>query len=394
MVKPKFSIVTIARNEAKTLPKMVGSLKKFQCLGGEIVIVDTGSTDGTPDVARSLGCTVFEAGEQFILTMGPFVTKRINDMFIVEGEEPIIKEGDRLFDYAAARNAALTAASNDMIAIIDCDETFTALNVDAVNDAVDKGYTVIDAPYVYSHDQYGHDAIKFTRSRFYDRRVMKWTGVVHETLTGRANTVTLTESDVKVEHWQNTETNRSGYLRGLAYACLLHPENDRNSHYLGRELLGTGRPKSAIHELQRHVDMYQWAAERAQSIIYMGDAHIQLGNVEIGLNNYHWAFQVDSSRRESLMRLALYYWRQVDHQRAAAYAAAALTVPWTPFYSNNVAEYEQLPHEILYWALWYLGNKEEAKLHWEKAIAYQPNNPKYLHDSQFFSRGNAGGQQT
>lgn len=54
--KPKFSIVMIAKQEARTLPKCMESLKEFRERGGEIVLVDTGSTDGTADIARSYGC--------------------------------------------------------------------------------------------------------------------------------------------------------------------------------------------------------------------------------------------------------------------------------------------------------------------------------------------------
>lgn len=46
----------------------------------------------------------------------------------------------------------------------------------------------------------------------------------------------LGEEIFKLEHWQNPETNRGGYLKGLAVDCFQHQEKDRNSHYFSREM--------------------------------------------------------------------------------------------------------------------------------------------------------------
>ena len=82
MNKPKFSIVFIARNEAKTLPNAIKSLKEFMDRGGDVNLVDTGSTDGTPDLARSLGCRVKEVGDIFRHTIDEETAKAINEKFI------------------------------------------------------------------------------------------------------------------------------------------------------------------------------------------------------------------------------------------------------------------------------------------------------------------------
>ena len=80
---PKFSVVVIAKNEAKMLPRLVESLKEFTSRGGEIVCLDTGSKDGTPEIARKLGCKVTEVGERFITHITEEQAKAINDQFIV-----------------------------------------------------------------------------------------------------------------------------------------------------------------------------------------------------------------------------------------------------------------------------------------------------------------------
>ena len=50
-----FSIVLIAKNESKTLPRLIGSLSEFQKRGGNILLLDTGSTDDTAQTIVKTG---------------------------------------------------------------------------------------------------------------------------------------------------------------------------------------------------------------------------------------------------------------------------------------------------------------------------------------------------
>lgn len=49
------SVIVIARNEKRDLP---GALASVKGLAAEIIVVDSGSTDGTPDIARAAGAKV------------------------------------------------------------------------------------------------------------------------------------------------------------------------------------------------------------------------------------------------------------------------------------------------------------------------------------------------
>ncbi len=392
MSRPKFSVVLIARNEERTLPRMLASLGEFQKRGGEVVLMDTGSNDSTVDVALARNCDVHKAGDRFVRVVKEAEAKQINRRLIVSGESPVMTAEDKLFDYSAARNyaASLALVSNDMVAMPDCDEAFTKFDIDAIDQAIDDGAKRLEYNFVFAHDEHGNEAVKFLHSKFYDRRSFKWVGVIHEVLQPIASpfvdghkTVFLSEDKVKLEHWQNHGTDRGGYLKGLALDCHEDPNNDRNSHYLGRELLYKGRPKSAVRELTRHVNMEAWPAERAQSMIYIGDAYLELGKEQLGLQMYHKAFLLEPSRC-SLLRLARHFWRRDEPQRAAAYANAALTVPYTGFYASDMDEYRHVPHEILYWAFWRLGDEAASREHWAKAIIHQPFNAKFINEGQFY----------
>lgn len=383
MNKPLFSIVLIARNEEKTLPRLFSSLGEFKERGGEIILMDTGSTDNTVEVAKSFGCTTIEVGTKFIREIDEELAQKINEKFLREGEELIVRVGEKLFDYASARNHAASFALNDMIAMPDCDETYTQLNIDIVDRLISEGIEQFEYQFVFNHDEFNRPIIQFLHSKFYNRTKQAWVGIIHEILQGESKRQYVDESIIKLEHYQNHETNRSGYLKGLALDCLENPENDRNSHYFGRELLWTGRPGSAIKELKRHIEMNRWPAERCQSMIYIGEAYLQLGDETEAIEWWNRAILADGGRRIPYIRLADFYAKKDDPQRVACYAMASLQIKGGTYYAENKEYYSNYPHELLYWAFSKLGNKEGEKYHFDKALSYKPHSPKYLYDYRF-----------
>lgn len=384
-MNPKFSIVLISKNEAKTLSRLLSSLSTFRERGGEIVLVDTGSTDATAQIARDAGCKVEEVGDRFVHVMSEEDAAEIALRF-QKGNDPVIVEaGQRNFDYSAARNYAASLASNDMIAMPDCDEAYTKLDIDELNTRIEAGVEQFEYNFVYAHDAEGAPVIEFRHSKFYDRRKMHWAGIIHEVLQGEGAKEFLSEDIIKLEHWQNMETPRGHYLTGLALACFLEPDNDRNSHYFGRELMYTGRFESAIAELERHVAMNRWPAERAQSLIYIGDCLLTMGQPERALGAFAQAFDISPDRREPFMRIAEYYYRKHSADHVIAYVAAALQIPaGNDFYGNFMPYYRNLPHELMYWALWQKKEYKASKMHFDICFAYEPFNEKYMADYQWY----------
>lgn len=379
-----FTVVLIAKNEEKTLPRLLGSLSEFKKQGGSVIIVDTGSTDNTIQVARDWGCIVNAVGDRFLYSIDETQADSINKKFIVKGDSPVVKEGDKLFDYAAARNYAASLATTNVIAMPDCDEEYTVFNLPKIVEAIDNGAEQLEYNFVFSHDEYGNDAKKFLHCKFYDKTKLKWVGIIHEVLQGNARRQFLDESVIKLEHFQQPDERRNRYLTGLALDCYLNPDNDRNSHYFGRELYWTGRYKSAIKELERHVKMNRWQAEKAQSMIYIGDCYGKLNQPEEQVKAYSLAISIDSTRREAYLRLADFYRFNNNPTAAAVYASGSLEIPWSAFYANDLDHYRQTPHEILYWAKGWQGDVETAKKHLLKALEYQPLNPRYLHDYRYY----------
>lgn len=383
-MKTNFSVALIARNEEKTLPRLLESLKDFRDCGGEIILVDTGSTDKTVEVAKQFGCKVETVGDRFKRTISAEEAYKINTKFIQQGEPDIVSADDTLFDYSSARNYAATLASNDMVAMPDCDEVYTKLDLKRTIEQIESGVEQLEYNFVFSHDAEGNELIKFLHSKFYNRTKLKWEGIIHEVLVGDAKRVAVGEDMIKLEHWQNRETSRGHYLKGLALAVLEDESNDRNLHYLARELMYTGRFKSAIAMFEKHVAMKKWPAERSQSQLHIGDCYSHMGDSKSAIHSWVDAFDTAPNRREPLMRIAEYYYKVGSPDHVISYVAAALQIKGDNFYANFQPYYENLPHEWMYWALWKKNELNASKQHFDICFGYQPFNSKYLHDFRFY----------
>jgi tetratricopeptide (TPR) repeat protein len=90
--KPRLSVCMIVRNEERFLGQCLASVKD---IADELIVIDTGSTDRTIEIARELGAQV-----------GHF---------------------EWCNDFAAARNASITPATGDWILFLDADEELSTV---------------------------------------------------------------------------------------------------------------------------------------------------------------------------------------------------------------------------------------------------------------------------
>lgn len=387
MSKPKFSVVSVVRNEAATLPRLLKSLSEFLARGGEFLVVDTGSTDNTAKVARDGGARVIEVGDRFRYVVDEQTAQSINNKFVVEPDPEIIHGGDAFFAFDKARNFAMEQASNDFLVTPDADEAWTTLNIDKINELIDEGYEKLIVGFVFAHNADGTPAVQFwADTRFYDRRRIHWKGIIHETMRhdGELKMCRIDRSVAFLEHYQNRETDRSKYLSGLAWACAVEPDNDRNSHYFARELMYRKYYRSAIKEFQRHIDMNGWADERGQSMVYMGGCLEALGETDKALEWYHKAFELTGTRREPLLAMAHYWKRKDKPAMVAAYAAAALQIPDNGFYGNRVSNYTYEPYALLYWARGWMGDIPGARENLRKCLEFHPTEPTFINDMKYY----------
>jgi tetratricopeptide (TPR) repeat protein len=141
----RITLSMIARNEAEYLEEC---LQSVQGVVDEIVLVDTGSTDATPQIAERYGAKVIHAAWQN--------------------------------DFAAARNIALQHATGDWILVLDADERLTPESKQAILNAARHpqfvGYYMEILNEVRDGDYFVHRLVRMFR-RLPDAR---WEGAIHE----------------------------------------------------------------------------------------------------------------------------------------------------------------------------------------------------------------------
>jgi glycosyltransferase involved in cell wall biosynthesis len=357
-----FSTVLIARNEEKTLPRLLESVKGCD----EIIVVDTGSTDSTVEVAKKYGATVVEVGNKFVIEI---------DNETAWTSWGLLEGGMKAFNFAEARNYAASLARNDMIFMPDCDEV---VEWDLANlPEADR----LEYNFYYAMDKEGKPIIQFIHSKFYNRKKYKWVRVVHEVLEGQGETK-FTDK-ILLKHYQNKETNRSQYLTGLLIDHHINPYNDRNTHYLARELMYNKQYEKAIKFFQKHLDNNGWLVEQGQSCIYTGDCYKALGKETEAKEWYRKALGYEL-RREPLIALGHLHFDKKEWREAKAYYELALLVGRTNYYGNIEDNYTHLPHGQLSVCLYWLGEKEKSLEHLKKALEYAPNNETYLNNLKFY----------
>lgn len=364
------TVALIGKNEQNTIPRLISSLGVFREMGGEILLVDTGSTDSTIKVAKSLGITVYETGDKFYKTVSKVREKQINRTFIVSGEKHMPMSDSKFFDFAAARNYAVSLAKTDFVLTPDCDEIFAELDLDILEKVIGEGYEKIWSTFICSWDASGNPVLKLSHCRMYDRRKFSWKGMIHESLEGSGKEITLPI----ILHHRPEIRSRQEYLGALALCAYNDRRNDRISHYFARELMYRGRAKSAIREFRKHIDLKGWSVERSQSAVYLGDCLLSLEREDEAVHAWQLAWDIDATRRMPLIRLAGFYDKKGDFRRAATYALAATAVPYQQFYIDDESHYRELPYEIAFRNFWYIGStcKVESKRCFDKAMEIAP----------------------
>ncbi|WMC93877.1 glycosyltransferase [Kineothrix sp. MB12-C1] len=153
------SVCIIARNEEKYIGECLSRLSKYDW---EIVVVDTGSTDQTCDIALTYTPQVFHF--------------------------------DWCGDFSMARNYSISKAHNDYILVVDCDEYLEDF---PVTEEVIYNLThlispnqigMIDITNIYSSDISGDNSFEIIHehiARFFHRQYTRYQGSIHEQLVSK-----------------------------------------------------------------------------------------------------------------------------------------------------------------------------------------------------------------
>jgi glycosyltransferase involved in cell wall biosynthesis/ubiquinone/menaquinone biosynthesis C-methylase UbiE len=173
--QPKLSIVLIVKNEEELLPTCLDSLKG---LWDELVIVDTGSSDKTIEIAKSYGAR-----------MGHFPW---------------------CDDFAAARNYAEGLCFGEYLYWQDADEILLEGH-EAIRQIVSEGKQDGIAPFmIFSRDKNGNPATTYARQELLHKNTKEWSwhGAAHNWLNGTGR---IEHKDIVVEHLSRPSGDRPNH---------------------------------------------------------------------------------------------------------------------------------------------------------------------------------------
>jgi glycosyltransferase involved in cell wall biosynthesis len=401
MEVPLFSISIICKNEEQSLPNLLNSLKEFIESQGEIVVIDTGSTDNTINILKERGfhndglLKYEEVGERFIFNINQEMADEIHREFLVELDAPFVEINKKVFHFCEARKYAGKQCSNDWILSVDCDEVFSALNIQFLNHIIRTGdVDQLNFTFRYKKSDGTNNSIT-SRDKFYNRTIADWKYSMHEqvkALPGKHSRMcNIAENTLAIDHYQHEAEHRSNYLTGMCLDVSLNRKNDdiNSSHvfWLGRDFFYRNRYRSAIKLLKYHNETFKqaWSGEKCMSSIYIGECHLNLDNDREALNWFFDATIQEPEFREGWLKLAEFFFVRDKWLQAAQFANAAMLITKVhQNYMNDGSCYGSKPHQIFYKSLNNLGYKKEAHSIFIKCVSQYPSDLELLKDEELF----------
>lgn len=382
-----FSIGLIVKNEEYTLPKLYENIKEFINNGGEVVLLDTGSTDNTVHIAKSYGFKTYMAQRSFIETLSAKSIKMLKKIHIEDDEDEransLFKDDNTYFNFGMARNELHKYVTNDILIQIDGSDTLPVFDFEYINNLIST-----EGQHRFEYTQiYG--PVELTISRFYNKNDDVWEGRTHEILTHKSkkDIKFLTKDKLTVLH--NYQSKKRTYLSGLFSDVLEKPNHTRTLYYLGRELMFSGLFKSSIKMLLKYVSQKDcWVPERSSAYCLIGNCFEHMGKEYYGdaFKAYNDAFISFNGWREPLLKASRLCQRTDEFQRGLCYAMSALSINRISAFAEPSCNYLGLPHEIAYWGYHFTGRTSEASTHWKIAKTLEPTHEKYINDTQFFDK--------
>jgi len=262
LVPNAVSLCMMVKDEEGNLPRCLDSVRD---LAGELIVVDTGSTDRTPLIATRYGADVI-----------PF------DFTII--------------DFAAARNHAIAHASGRWILMLDADEILDGASAAAIEELV-----ALDENAGYFLERHNHSSDSASTTTDYVVRLFpnrpnhRYRGRVHETIDASilSGGGRLRKTGLRIDH--NCSSDREArsrknhwYIEILKEEIAADPSDDSRLDFLAAE----------YHQLE----MFDEATEVAECIVRMrpldARAHLFLGI-------YHLKYKLDLVRARADFNVAL-----------------------------------------------------------------------------------------
>jgi hypothetical protein len=323
----------------------------------EIILVDTGSTDATKEIARKY-------------------TNYIYDFTWID-------------DFSKARNFAFDKATKDYLLWLDADDILLPkdqFKFKTLLQAIDGSVDAVMMKYNTGFDTQGNVTFSCFRERLVKRSChFLWHEPVHEYLETAGNII---NSEVCVTHTKTvyapTGRNLAIYEKLLSQGKELSP---RGLYYFARELKDNGRTREAIDYFERFLRFGKgWVEDNITACAELARCYGEEGEAEKQFLALTRSFVFDTPRAEICCQIGYLYKARADYERAAFWFALATTLkkPDSSWGFIQVDLWGYVPCLELSVCYDHLGRREEAEQFNELAGKYKPNDPSVEYNRSYF----------
>jgi len=357
-------LAMIVRNEEKTLGRCLQSV--HGCFD-EVVIVDTGSTDRTKEIAMSFGAMVFDF--QWI------------------------------DDFAAARNFSFSKVNSDYVMWLDADDVLKPEDRDRLqtlryNLGQADAYLML---YNYAQDEYGQSTGSFYRHRILrNSKEARWKYPIHECLIFPHQTWKEAMTNVVVTHMRSEAElvqDHGRNLKLLRKAAEQYPDDQRMKFYFAKELINDGKAEEAVKIFEEYLQKGDWHENRVNALLFLAIGYWKLGKEDKAIETCLKGIHFDPRWAEYYCTIGQIYYNRGDWPKAAQWfemaALCKLPESWGLTLRDN---YTWVPHDRLCKCYAEMKDFRRACAENEKALKFRPNdsrmlfNREYLRDTLFPGR--------
>lgn len=247
----------IVKDESRVIERCLKSLKGVN----EIIVLDTGSKDATPQI-----CTQNKAKVTYDIWRD---------------------------DFAEARNKALEYCTGDWILSIDADEYLTPGTLEFIREFIKKNKGEVFSCYVKT------DETLSVQSRIFKRNLSRtfWKSPYHECLNRQADNHINIEI-VSTNQGNKQKTDPDMGIRILRKHLQNNPNDAREMYYLGKEYQARCQYELAIFWLGEADEVYPAPGGRAEIQLSMAKCYIHLKRYRKAINHLHEAIKINPEIRE------------------------------------------------------------------------------------------------
>ena len=348
------SLCMIVKNEEDTLERCLNSVKD---LVDEIIIVDTGSTDKTKEIAQKF-------------------TDKIYDFEWCD-------------DFSKARNYSFSKATKDYILWLDADDVLLEKdrqNFKLLKENFDSKIDIVMFKYNLDVDKNGIPALSYYRERLLRRKNnYKWVSPVHEAI---APTGYVYKSDICVTH---KKIHKSDPKRNLNIFNKMIEKNiqldARQTFYYARELYYNKEYEKSITEYNKFLNGEDgWIENKITACLDLYNLYNLLGKEDMAFESLIKALKYDIPRAEfccamgnyflqkNLIDIAIYWFLQAKEQK--------YDISKGGFFNKDA--YDYIPYISLCVCYYKLKDYKKSKEYNNLAGQVKPDSEAYLYNVQFF----------